>query len=145
MSDARFKVTYTPEGLEGDPKVWEVDVIDGLRASELIALKKVSGGSISGVGPLIAGISEMDGEAMKGILWLLLKRGMSTIPWDGLDFAVGELSIEPLEEVSDGRTLWRLRQLKAQDKLNALGRRRLDELELAGVEAEPEDVEDPKA
>lgn len=142
MSDARFKVTYSPEGAE--PRVWEVDILDGLKASEMIALKKASGGAINGVAPLLNGIQDLDGEALKGLLWLLLKREMSTIPWDGLDFAFGELVIDDVNSMTDGQVRARLEELQRQGNLNAAGKARLDQLIEAGVEAEREES-DPKA
>lgn len=142
MSDARFKVTYKPEG--ATPKVWEIDILDGLKASEMIALKRVSNGSISGVSPLMVGLSELDGEAVKGLLWLLLKREMSTVPWDGLDFNFGEVVIDEIDESTDGQVLARLQDLDRNGNLNEIGRVRMSELLAAGVTPERED-DDPKA
>jgi hypothetical protein len=124
--------------------VWDIDIMDGLKASEMIALKKVSGGAIAGVAPLMQGLMDLDGEAMKGLLWLLLKRELSTIPWDGLDFNFGEVTFDPLEDITPGRLRARLESQAAQGTLNALGQAKLDELVNSGVEAERE-VPDPKA
>jgi hypothetical protein len=142
VSEARFKVTYSPEGAA--PKVWEIDIVDGLKASEMIALKRVSGGAISGVSPLMVGLSELDGEAVKGLLWLLLKREMSTVPWDGLDFNFGEVVIDEIDDSTPGQILARLQNLDRQGNLNEIGRTRMAELVAAGVTAERED-DDPKA
>lgn len=142
MSDARFRITYRPEG--ADPRVWEVDLLDDLRASEMIALKKASGGSISGVAPLMQGVMELDGEALKGIVWLMLKRSMSTVPWDGLDFPFGAVQIDDASGMTPGRKRARLEELRRQGNLNAAGEQALAELVDAGVEAEGE-APDPKA
>jgi hypothetical protein len=143
MSEARFKVTYKPEGVE--PRTWEIDVLDDLKASEMIALKKVSGGAISGVSPLMQGLMDMDGEAWKGLLWLLLKRSLSTVPWDGLDFTFGDLEIDNAFEESEGRLRARLEAMSASGDLNAIGKAKLDDLVARGVEPEREDADDPKA
>lgn len=138
MSDARFKLTYKPEGV--DPKVWVVDVLDGLKVSELIAVKKVSG--IAGVAELMAGIMASDPEAMKALLWLMLKRELSTLSWDSLDFTMGEISIDYVNELSDEQLAAKLVAHEQAGTLNEAGARRLAQLRDAGVVPE---VEDPKA
>lgn len=144
MSDIKFRVTYHPEGVD-DAKSWELDVLDDLKASELIALKKASAGSISGVGPLILGLGDMDAEAIKGIVWIMLKRSMSTLSWEALDFPLGAATIEPMDTLTPGQTRARLEALRAQSNLSPAGEKALQQLVDAGVEPEPEPVENPKA
>jgi len=137
MSDHKLKFTYSPEGV--DPKVWTVDLLDGIRASEYIAMQQKSG--IKGFQALMNGIEDIDPLAIKALLWLLLKRTMSTLSWDSLDFTLGEVEItEPDEDPAAMRA--KLERMNAADQLNEAGKKRLAELVEQGVEAEPED---PKA
>lgn len=133
MSEARFKVTYQPEGV--DPMTWEVDLLDGLKVSELIAVKKASG--IAGVAELMSGVMTSDPEALKALLWLLLKRNMSTLSWESLDFTYGELRIDYVDDLTDEQKLARLERLEAEGQLNELGVRQLADLREAGVKANP--------
>lgn len=141
MSDARFKFTYRPEGVT--PKVWEVDMLDGLKASELIAVKKVTGGGISGIPELMAGVMTNDPEAYKALLWLMLKREMSTLSWDDLDFTMGEVLVDYVDEMTDEQLMAKLVAQEAGGVLNDLGARRLAELRESGVT--PAGEQDPKA
>lgn len=137
MSDHKVKFTYSPEGI--DPKVWTVDLLDDIRASEYIAMQKESG--IQGFQELMNGISNIDPLAIKALLWLLLKKSMSTLSWESLDFTLGEVEITDPDE-KPGVMRAKLERLAAEDALNPAGKKRLAELIAAGVEAEPED---PKA
>lgn len=137
MSDHRVKFTYSPEGV--DPRVWTVDLLDDIRASEYIAMGKVSG--IKGFQSLMNGITDIDPLAIKALLWLMLKRTMSTLAWDSLDFTLGEIEITD-PDLTPGVLRAKLERLAAQDELNEAGKKRLAELVADGVEAQPED---PKA
>lgn len=141
MSDARFKFTYKPEGTS--PRVWEVDLLDGLKASELIAVKKVTAGGISGIPELMAGVMQNDPEAYKALLWLLLKRELSTLSWDELDFTMGEIQCDYIDDMTDEELMAKLAAQEAAGTLNPLGVRRLAELRDAGVT--PAGGEGPKA
>jgi hypothetical protein len=134
VSDA-IKVTYKPEGVE--PKVWTVDLKRDVRASEYIAMQKVSG--LSGMEALGEGLNCSDVIAIKALLWLLLKRDMSTLSWDSLDFTLAEVDIDTDEEPGELRR--KLEALEAQGNLSDAGRRALDRLILSGVPAAvlPED------
>lgn len=141
MSDLRLKFTFKPSG--ADPRSWEVDLVDGVRVSEYIAMQKVSG--IDGYDSLIAGITRTDPLALKALLWLLLKRDMSTVPWDTLDFTLGEVEVEDVE-LEPGALRAKLEALDAAGHLNELGRQKLAELIADGVELpSEEDGSDPKA
>lgn len=131
MSDdsLTLKVTYKPEGVE--PKVWRIDPKRDVKASEYIAVQKVSG--IRGVEPLMEGLAVTDMLATKALLWLLLKREMSTLSWDMLDFTLEEIEISDDMDPSEVRR--RLEALEAQGILTDAGRRELDRLILQGVEA----------
>lgn len=146
MSEARFRITYKKEGAE--PRTWDVDIMEGLKASEMIALKRVSGGSINGIHALTQGMAELDLEAVKGLLWLLMKRDLSTLAWSALDFTLSDIDIEPLDESSDGQVRARLEDLQADGNLSPAGEKLLERLVADGVEAEREperEPEDPKA
>lgn len=136
MSDVKFKLTFTPTGAE--PRTWEVDLVDGVKISELIAMQKVSG--IEGYGPLVDGIGRTDPLAIKAVLWLMLKREMSTVPWDTLDFTLGEVQIEDVD-MEPGELRAKLESMQRNGALNDLGRQKLQELLDAGVEL-PGDDED---
>ena len=64
MSD-QIKVTYKPEGVE--PKVWRVDPSRDIKASEYIAMQKVSG--LHGMEDLSEGLARTDVLAIKALLW----------------------------------------------------------------------------
>jgi hypothetical protein len=138
MSDARFKVTYRPGG--DALKEWEVDLLDGVKVSEMIAVKKASG--ISGLSEFLAGVMSLDPEAMKALVWLLLKRDLSTLSWDELDFPMGAVQVDYADEFTDAQLMDRLARREAEGTLNEAGIARLAELRAAGVK--PEGV-DPKA
>jgi len=141
MSDARFKFTYKPEGVT--PKVWEVDMLDGLKASELIAVKRVSAGGISGIPELMAGLMASDPEAIKALLWVMLKREMSTLAWNDLDFTMGEVQVDYADDTTDEDLMAKLVAQEAAGTLNELGERRLSQLRESGVT--PAGEQDPKA
>jgi hypothetical protein len=128
VSDA-IKVTYKPEGVE--PRMWTVDLKRDVRASEYIAMQKVSG--LSGMEALGEGLSCSDVVAIKALLWLLLKRDMSTLSWDSLDFTLAEIDIDTDDEPGELRR--KLELLEARGDLSDAGRRALDRLILDGVEA----------
>ena len=138
MSDA-IRFTYKPEG--ADVRTWTVDPLRGIRASEYIALQKASG--IRGVQDLMEGLAATDMLAIKGLLWLLLKRTMATLSWDSLDFTLDEIEIDSDEE--PGEMLRKLEALEAQDTLNEVGETALRRLREQGVVAAPAGEEDPKA
>lgn len=140
MSEARFRITYKPEGAQ--PRTWDVDVMESIKASEMIALKKASDGAVPSVGVLLNGMADLDMEAIKGLLWLLLKRDLSTVPWDGLDFTLSDIDVEPLTNLTPGQLRAKLEDAKAAGDLSEAGQRHLDKLIADGVEAERED---PKA
>lgn len=134
MSDHRLKFTYKPEGV--DPRVWTVDLLDGIRASEYIAMGNVSG--IKGFQELMNGIQNIEPLAIKALLWLLLKKTMSDLSWDSLDFTLGEVEVtDPDEDPPVMRA--KLERLAASHSLNEAGEKRLAELVAEGVEAAPED------
>lgn len=137
--NTRFRVTYKPEGIE--PKVWTVDPTRDVKASEYIAVQKVSG--LRGVEEFMEGLSVADMVAIKALLWLLLKREMSTLSWDTLDFTLDEIEIE--DDMDPGELRRRLEALEAQGNLSDAGRYALDRLILQGIEAAvlDEDVEAP--
>lgn len=138
MSD-QIKVTYKPEGVE--PKVWRVDPSRDIKASEYIAMQKVSG--LRGMEDLSEGLARADVLAIKALLWLLLKREMSTLSWDLLDFTLDEVDID--SDMEPGEVLRRLEALEAQGTLSEAGEAALKRLREQGVEAAPVSEEDPKA
>lgn len=138
MSD-QIKVTYKPEGVE--PKVWRVDPSRDIKASEYIAMQKVSG--LRGMEDLSEGLARTDVLAIKALLWLLLKREMSTLSWDLLDFTLDEVDID--SDMEPGEVLRRLEALEAQGTLSEAGEAALKRLREQGVEAAPVSEEDPKA
>lgn len=138
MSDA-IKVTYKPEGI--DPKMWVIDLQRDVRASEYIAMQKVSG--LRGLEALSEGLTCMDMVAVKALLWLLLKREMSTLSWDSLDFTLNEIELDSDEEPGELRR--KLEALEAQGTLSDAGRRALDQLILQGVEAATLDADEQVA
>lgn len=138
MSDA-IKVTYKPEGVE--PKVWRVDPSRDIKASEYIAMQKVSG--LRGMEDLSEGLARADVLAIKALLWLLLKREMSTLSWDLLDFTLDEVDLD--SDMEPGEVLRRLEALEAQGTLSEAGEAALKRLREQGVEAAPVSEEDPKA
>ena len=138
MSDA-IKVTYKPEGVE--PKVWTIDLKRDVRASEYIAMQKVSG--LSGMEALGEGLNCSDVVAIKALLWLLLKRDMSTLSWDSLDFTLDEVDLDA--DMEPGEVRRRLEALEAQGTLSDAGEAALKRLREQGVEATPASEEDPKA
>lgn len=140
MSEARFKVTYKPEGFD-EPEVWVVDLLENVRASEMIAVKKVCG--IASVAELLGGLMQSDLEAMKALLWMLLKRKMSTLSYDSLDFTLSEIEIGYDNDDTDAQLMRKLVRREADGTLNEAGVRKLAALREAGVE--PEGEEDPKA
>jgi hypothetical protein len=131
-----LKLTYKPEGVE--PRTWTIDPERDIRASEYIAVQKVSG--VRGVEALMEGIAATDMLAIKALLWLLLKRDMSTLSWDSLDFTLGEIEFDSDEDPGELRR--RLEAMEAQGTLSEAGRRALDSLILQGIDAAvlPEDV-----
>lgn len=138
MSD-QIKVTYKPEGVE--PKVWRVDPSRDIKASEYIAMQKVSG--LRGMEDLSEGLARTDVLAIKALLWLLLKREMSTLSWDLLDFTLDEVDLD--SDMEPGEVLRRLEALEAQGTLSEAGEAALKRLREQGVEAAPVGEEDPKA
>lgn len=139
MSDVKIKFTFKPKGAE--PRVWEVDLVDDVRASEYIAMQKVSG--IGGYSDLLAALTKTDVLGIKALLWLLLKRDMSVVPWDTLDFTLGEVEIEDVEmDPSELRA--KLEALDASGDLNEVGQAKLAELVNQGVPLPGED-DAPKA
>ena len=138
MSD-QIKVTYKPEGVE--PKVWRVDPSRDIKASEYIAMQKVSG--LRGMEDLSEGLARTDVLAIKALLWLLLKREMSTLSWDLLDFTLNEVDLD--SDMEPGEVLRRLEALEAQGTLSDAGEAALKRLREQGVEAAPVGEEDPKA
>lgn len=138
MSD-QIKVTYRPEGVE--PKVWRVDPSRDIKASEYIAMQKVSG--LRGMEDLSEGLARADVLAIKALLWLLLKREMSTLSWDLLDFTLDEVDLD--SDMEPGEVLRRLEALEAQGTLSEAGEAALKRLREQGVEAAPVSEEDPKA
>lgn len=138
MSDA-IKVTYKPEGVE--PKVWRVDPSRDIKASEYIAMQKISG--LRGMEDLSEGLARADVLAIKALLWLLLKREMSTLSWDLLDFTLDEVDLD--SDMEPGEVLRRLEALEAQGTLSEAGEAALKRLREQGVEAAPVSEEDPKA
>lgn len=142
MSEARFRITYKPEG--APERTWEVDVMSGLKASEMIALKRASDGAVPSVSVMLNGIAELDMEAIKGLLWVLLKRDLSTVPWGGLDFTLDELDVEPLSNLTPGQERAKLEDAKAAGNLSPAGEKHLEKLIADGVEPERE-APDPKA
>ena len=138
MSD-QIKVTYKPEGVE--PKVWRVDPSRDIKASEYIAMQKVSG--LRGMEDLSEGLARTDVLAIKALLWLLLKREMSTLSWDLLDFTLNEVDLD--SDMEPGEVLRRLEALEAQGTLSEAGEAALKRLREQGVEAAPVGEEDPKA
>ncbi|HEY9495916.1 MAG TPA: hypothetical protein VIR15_13755 [Intrasporangium sp.] len=142
MSDARFKLTYRPEGAK--PIVEDIDILDGLKASEVIAVKKATGGAIAGVAEFLSGIMSSDMEAIKALVWIVLKRRMSTVSWDRLDFTLSEVQIDYVDDLTDEQVAAKLVAHEQSGTINELGAKRLAELREAGVV--PAVVEeDPKA
>jgi hypothetical protein len=135
----QIKVTYKPEGVE--PKVWRVDPSRDIKASEYIAMQKVSG--LRGMEDLSEGLARTDVLALKALLWLLLKREMSTLSWDLLDFTLDEVDLD--SDMEPGEALRRLEALEAQGTLSEAGEAALKRLREQGVEAAPVGEEDPKA
>jgi hypothetical protein len=85
------------------------------------------------------GLNCSDVIAIKALLWLLLKRDMSTLSWDSLDFTLAEVDIDTDDEPGELRR--KLELLEARGDLSDAGRRALDRLILSGVPAAvlPED------
>ena len=137
MSDLKIKFTYKPEG--ATPKVWTIDLLDDVKASEYIAARNASG--IKGFQELYDGLLATDVLAIKCLLWLLLKKEMSTLSWDALDFSLGEIEVSD-PDMTPEQEMAKLIELRKADNLNDLGQKRLAELEAEGVEVEPAD---PKA
>lgn len=138
MSDARFKVTYRPGG--DAVKEWEVDLLDGVKVSEMIAVKKASG--IAGMSEFLAGVMSLDPEALKALVWLLLKKDLATLSWEDLDFPMGAVRVDYADELTDEQLMARLARREADGTLNEAGAARLADLRDAGVKPEGED---PKA
>lgn len=88
--------TYRPEG--ADERSWDLD-FDTMKASEWIAIEKQAG--FTSV-ELAQALQKGSFLAIKALLWLLLKRDMSTVPWDSVEFSMSEIDIvddedEPVE------------------------------------------------
>lgn len=137
-----FKFTHKPEGVEPEKwRTWEVDP-EKIRASEYIAVKRASGGVIDGPLSLGEGLARVDMEVIKGLLWLLRKRDMSTLSWDSIDFTLDEIDIEQESDETPGQLRARLEDARATGDISEAGQRKLDQLVADGVEPERED---PKA
>lgn len=139
MSDS-FIFTYQPEGAE--PRSWEIDP-NKIKASEYIAVKRVSGGIVDGPLTLGEGLARVDMEVIKALLWMLLKRNMSTLAWDAIDFTLEEVEVEQLTDETPGQLRARLEDARDAGVLTEAGSRRLEVLIASGVEPEREDPKDP--
>lgn len=91
-----MKFVYRPDG--ADPREWDLD-FDTMRASEWISIEKQAGLTSQEFANALQKGSFL---AIKALLWVLMKRQMSTLPWDSLDFSMSEIEIsddEPAEPV----------------------------------------------
>jgi hypothetical protein len=81
------KFVYKPEG--ADVRSWDLD-FDTMKASEWISIEKQAGLASAEFAEALQKGSLL---AVKALLWVLLKRSMSTLSWDSLDFTMAEVDI----------------------------------------------------
>jgi hypothetical protein len=81
------RFVYRPEG--ADERSWDLD-FETMKASEWISIEQKAGFTAGQFGDAIKTGSML---AIKALLWVLMKRSMSTLAWDSLDFSMAEIDI----------------------------------------------------
>lgn len=82
-----MKFIYRPEG--ADERTWDVD-FETMKASEWILIEKQAGLASKDFAEALQKGSFL---ALKALLWILLKRSMSTVPWDSVEFTMAEIDL----------------------------------------------------
>lgn len=87
-----MRFVYKPEG--ADERSWDLD-FNNMKASEWISIEKQAGLASR---EFAAALQKGSLLAVKALLWVLLKRSMSTLSWDSLDFTMAEIDMVPDED-----------------------------------------------
>jgi hypothetical protein len=89
------RFVYKPEG--ADVREWDLD-FESMPASEWILIEKKAGFAS---GQFAEAMKNGSMLATKALLWVLMKRTMSTLSWDALDFSMSEIDLIEDDEDED--------------------------------------------
>lgn len=135
------RLTYTPTG--GSPKVWDID-FGRMLLVERMAIEKQTGLGWNAIQNRFWG---NEAAIIHAFLWVLLKRGISTLRADQVDFFDDEITVD----LTDAEMLEAKENIEARDVLDEEDVKMLAEIEkrFAGRDAESDADEaegsDPKA
>lgn len=82
-----MRFVYKPEG--ADERSWDLD-FEKMKSSEWILIEDKAGFTSVEFGDAMKRGSM---KAAKALLWVLLKRSMSTLSWDSLEFTMAEFDL----------------------------------------------------